>query len=48
MSNAKLTVLGAIAAVLVVWSIILGSATPGSTIAFVKGRVEASSRCQYL
>lgn len=38
MSNTKLTVLGAIAAVLVVWSIILSSARPGSAIAFVKGR----------
>jgi peptidyl-prolyl cis-trans isomerase C len=38
MSNTKLTVLGAIAAVLVVWSIILSSTKPGSAIAFVKGR----------
>ena len=37
MSNAKLTFLGAVAAILVVWSIVIGSSGPGSSIAFVKG-----------
>ncbi len=37
MSNAKLAFLGAMAFVLVVWCIIIGSAGPGSSIAFVKG-----------
>ena len=38
MSDKKLTVLGVIALVLVVWSVILASQRPGTTITFVKGR----------
>jgi hypothetical protein len=38
MNSTKLTVLGVIAALLVVWSVVLSSSKPGSTIPFVKGR----------